>query len=166
MVSSASSSLILFSFISNWERRMLACSVASLLCLLRSHFSLSSMSFSFARAFTASSLSCTAHKDVVNSSKSHFEWLVELHVCVKDATVTFCITVDFFLFNSKLNLVVDCCRKMDFKNIFWLRQMLMSVFGSWLWFINWYSCFLHHRKYFTSCLAFTHSMHWNTVQHS
>lgn len=58
MVSSASSSLIRFSFMSIWERRMPACSVASLVCLLRSHFSLSSMSFSLARAFTASSLSC------------------------------------------------------------------------------------------------------------
>lgn len=57
MVSSASSSFTLFSFMSIWARRMLACSVASLVCLLRSHFSLSSMSFSFARAFTASSLS-------------------------------------------------------------------------------------------------------------
>lgn len=62
MVSSASSSLILFSFMSIWERRTLACSVASLVCRRRSHFSLSSMSFSLARAFTASSLSCsTAH---------------------------------------------------------------------------------------------------------
>jgi len=59
MVSSASSSLILFSFMSIWERRTLACSVASLVCRRRSHFSLSSMSFSLARVFTASSLSCT-----------------------------------------------------------------------------------------------------------
>lgn len=59
MVSSASSSLILFSFMSIWERRTLACSVASLVCRRRSHFSLSSMSFSLARVFTASSLSCS-----------------------------------------------------------------------------------------------------------
>lgn len=72
MVSSASSSLILFSFMSIWERRTLACSVASLVCRRRSHFSLSSMSFSLARAFTASSLSCsTAHSEHQSHTREH-----------------------------------------------------------------------------------------------
>lgn len=58
MASSASSSFMRLSLRSSWERRVLAWSVASLACRRSSHFSRSSRSFSLARAFTASSLSC------------------------------------------------------------------------------------------------------------
>ena len=58
MASSASSSFIRLSLRSSWERSAVAWSVASLAWRRSSHFSRSSRSFSLARAFTASSLSC------------------------------------------------------------------------------------------------------------
>lgn len=58
MASSASSSFIRLSLRSSWERSAVAWSVASLAWRRSSHFSRSSRSFSFARALTASSLSC------------------------------------------------------------------------------------------------------------
>lgn len=90
MANSASSSLMRFSLRSSWERNIPVCSVASLVCRRRSHFSLSSRSFSLASTFTASSLSYSTERPITFKHRIQLDWkfgwnslLLNLHYEIK-----------------------------------------------------------------------------------
>lgn len=68
-----------FSLRSSWERNIPVCSVASLVCRRRSHFSLSSRSFSLASTFTASSLSYSTERLITFKQRIQLDWKFELN---------------------------------------------------------------------------------------